>query len=106
MDVKLAFLNGELKEEVYVVQPTGFVKQGQEHKVYRLKKALYELRQALRAWNIKLDSTLKRLGFVQSPLEHGLSARGIGSARLLVGVYIDDLIIVGSTAKVINDLKE
>jgi hypothetical protein len=97
MDVKLAFLNGELP---------GFVIKGQEQKFYRLKKALYGLRQAPRAWNTKLDSTLKQLGFIQSPLEHGLYARGTGNARLLVGVYVDDLIIVGSGAKIINDLKE
>jgi hypothetical protein len=55
------------------------------HKVYKLDKALYGLRQAPRAWNLKLDSTLKDLGFVHSPLEHGLYATGAGSRRLLVG---------------------
>jgi transposase InsO family protein len=105
MDVKSAFLNGELQEEVYVVQPPGFIVEGEEHKVYRLDKALYGLRQAPRAWNIKLDSTLKELGFVQSPLEHGLYARGDRVARLLVGVYVDDLIIVGGCSKVIGNFK-
>jgi hypothetical protein len=61
LDVKSIFLNGDLKEEVYVVQPLGFVKKGQESKVYRLNKALYWLRQAPRAWNIKLDNTMKKL---------------------------------------------
>jgi hypothetical protein len=75
-DVKSAFLNGDLREEVYVIQPPGFVNKGQEHKVYRLKNALYGLRQAPRAWNIKQDNTLKKLGFAQSPLEGGLYARG------------------------------
>jgi hypothetical protein len=59
MDVKSAFLNGDLKEEVYVYQPPGFVFLGKENKVLRLRKALYGLRQAPRAWNAKLDSTLK-----------------------------------------------
>jgi hypothetical protein len=95
MDVKSAFLNEELNEEVYVAQPPGFVIKGQEEKVYRLKKALYGQRQAARAWNTKLDSTLKQLDFIQSPLEHGLYARGIGNDRLLVGVHVDDLIIMG-----------
>jgi hypothetical protein len=63
MDVKSAFLNGELKEEVYVKQPPGFVVTGEEGKVLRLRKALYGLRQAPRAWNAKLDSTLKEMGF-------------------------------------------
>jgi hypothetical protein len=106
MDVKSAFLNGDLKEEVYVVQPPGFVIQGQEHKVYKLSKALYGLRQAPRAWNTKLDATLKGLGFSQSPLEHGLYARGVGDTRLLIGVYVDDLIIIGGCSKEINSFKK
>jgi hypothetical protein len=79
--VKSAFLNGDLQEEVYVVQPPGFVVEGQEHRVYRLKKTLYGLRQAPRAWNMKLDETMKNLGFVQNPLEHGLYARGGGKIQ-------------------------
>ena len=58
LDVKTAFLHGELKEEVYVTQPEGFIVDGQEHKVYKLKKALYGLRQAPRAWNDKLNKIM------------------------------------------------
>jgi hypothetical protein len=67
MDVKSAFLNGDLQKEVYVAQPPGFVQEGQESKVLRLRKALYGLRQAPRAWNTKLDNTLLSLGFQRSP---------------------------------------
>src|SRR5438132_3655898 len=63
MDVKSAFLNGELSEEVYVAQPPGFIEEGAEDKVLRLDKALYGLRQAPRAWNIKLDQSLGELDF-------------------------------------------
>jgi hypothetical protein len=71
MDVKSAFLNGEL-QEVYVVQPPGFVVDGQEHKVLRLVKALYGLRQAPRAWYAKLDMLLLSLGFHRSASEHAV----------------------------------
>jgi hypothetical protein len=64
MDVKSAFLNGDLKEEVYVRQPVGFIIADQEGKVLRLRKALYDLWQAPRAWNSKLDDTLKKMDFV------------------------------------------
>nr|GEY28500.1 ribonuclease H-like domain, reverse transcriptase, RNA-dependent DNA polymerase [Tanacetum cinerariifolium] len=63
LDVKYGFLHGDLKEEVYVRQPKGFIKRQGNGKVYRLTKALYGLRQAPRAWNIKLDNTLKSLDF-------------------------------------------
>ena len=63
LDIKTAFLHGELKEYVYVSQPEGYIKKGNEHKVYRLTKALYGLRQAPRAWNTKLDGILKNMKF-------------------------------------------
>jgi hypothetical protein len=63
MAVKSAFLNGDLKEEVYMRQPPDFAVAGEESKVYRLRKALYGLRQASCAWNAKLDATLKQMGF-------------------------------------------
>ena len=78
MDIKSAFLNDDLKEEVYVHQPPGFVIPGKENKVLRLRKALYGLRQAPRAWNAKLDSTLKQMGFQQSPHEAAVYRRGKG----------------------------
>ncbi|CAN6200243.1 unnamed protein product [Urochloa humidicola] len=105
MDVKSAFLNGVLREEVYVSQPPGFAVAGEENKVLRLHKALYGLRQAPRAWNARLDGTLKSLGFKQSPHEAGIYARGGDSARTLVGVYVDDLIITGASDKEVQRFK-
>jgi hypothetical protein len=85
MDVKTAFLNGELSEEVYVQQPEGFVTTGEQHKVLRLRQALYGLRQAPRAWYEKLDGTLRKLDFIQSEHEHAIYCRG-GGGRQLIGV--------------------
>jgi hypothetical protein len=106
MDVKSAFLNGDLKEEVYVHQPPGFAIPGNEGKVLRLRNALYSLRQAPRAWNAKLDSTLKGLGFELSPHEAAVYRRGSGGNALLVGVYIDDLVITGTKDAEVGAFKE
>ena len=106
LDVKSAFLNGELEEEVYVVQTPGFEQKESEEKVFKLRKALYGLRQAPRAWNIKLDRSLISLGFVRSPLEHAVYVRSSGGARLLVGVYVDDLVVTGSNIDEVKKFKK
>lgn len=72
----MAFLNGDLKEEVYIAQPPGFIDKHCPGKVLHLHKALYGLRQAPRAWNTKLDTTLLSLGFKHSENEHGVCTRG------------------------------
>ena len=72
LDIKSAFLNGELTKTAFVRQPPGFAIKGEEHRVLQLRKALYELRQAPRAWNAKLDATLGELGFTWCATEHAL----------------------------------
>jgi hypothetical protein len=106
MDVKSVFLNGDLKEEVYVHQPSGFAIPGNEGKVLRLRKALYGLQQAPRAWNAKLDSTLKGMGFEQSPHDAVIYRRGNGGNAMLVGVYVNDLVITGTKDAEITTFKE
>jgi hypothetical protein len=106
MDVKSAFLNGDLKEEVYVRQPAGFIVAGQEEKILRLRKTLYGLRQAPWAWNSKLDNTLKMMNFIQSEHEHAMYRRSCGGDVLLIGVYVDDLVITGSSLAVVEEFKE
>ena len=66
MDVKTAFLNGFLDEEIYMEQPLGFIQRGQEKKVCKLQKSIYGLKQASRSWNIKFDDTIKEFDFSQS----------------------------------------
>jgi hypothetical protein len=94
-----------LGEEVYVSQPLGFIKLGEEKKVYQLHKALYGLRQAPRAWNSKLDAVLHELGFTKCKTEHGLYTRVKNKVRLIVGVYVDDLVIMGECDKEVNQFK-
>jgi hypothetical protein len=105
MDVKSAFLNGVIKEEVYVQQPPGFSTTDSENKVLRLHKALYGLRQAPRAWNAKFDSTMGSLGFQRSSSEHGVYTRSKRGGRLIVSVYVDDLIITDTSKEIIDAFK-
>lgn len=106
MDVKFAFLNGNLAEEVYVQQPPGFVDDDNEQIVLKLCKALYSLRQAPRAWSSKVDSSLVELGIARTPLDHVVYRRAKDSISFLVGVYVDDLIITGSRTADIVEFKE
>ena len=106
LDVKTAFLHGDLKEEVYVSQPEGFVVKGQEGKVYRLKKALYGLRQAPRAWNEKLNRVLGELKFVKCAKEPAVYRRQEKEHLLLVAVYVDDLLVTGTSRVMIEEFKK
>ena len=105
LDVKTAFLHGELKEEVYVTQPEGFIVDGQEHKVYKLKKALYGLRQAPRAWNIKLNEILRSLRFTRCSKEPSLYRKEESREVLVVVVYVDDLLVTGTSLDAILEFK-
>ncbi|GJR74006.1 retrovirus-related pol polyprotein from transposon TNT 1-94 [Tanacetum coccineum] len=92
MDVKMAFLNGPLKEEVYVSQPEGFIDLEFPDHVYGLKKALYGLKQAPRVWYDKLSSFLIEHGFTKGIIDPTLFIRHHGGDILLVQVYVDDII--------------
>jgi hypothetical protein len=106
MDVKSAFLNGDLQEEVYVQFPPGFSDPTVQGKVLKLRKALYGLKQAPKAWNARLDQELYKLGFVRSVEENAVYKKGTGRSLLLVGVYVDDLIICGPDSKLIATFKQ
>nr|GEV94055.1 ribonuclease H-like domain, reverse transcriptase, RNA-dependent DNA polymerase [Tanacetum cinerariifolium] len=105
LDVKSAFLHRDLKEEVYVTHPEGFIKRQDNGKVYRLIKTLYGLRQASRAWNINLDNTLKSLDFKKCALEQAIYTKTSKDSTLLIGVYVYDLIITGTPKKEIDKFK-
>jgi hypothetical protein len=93
LDVRYAFLNGELEEEVYVAQLEGFTVKNKEHMVFKLQKALYGLQQAPCFWYSQLDQTLKKLHFTRCALEQTVYKRGKDSDDIIVSVYDDDLIV-------------
>ncbi|GKC24902.1 retrovirus-related pol polyprotein from transposon TNT 1-94 [Tanacetum coccineum] len=99
MDVKTTFLNGELKEEVYVSQPEGFVYPDHPTHVYRLKKALYSLQQAPQAWYDTLSRFLLDNKFSKGVVDPTLFTRKIGKHILLVQIYVDDIIFASTDPK-------
>ncbi|RVW41754.1 Retrovirus-related Pol polyprotein from transposon TNT 1-94 [Vitis vinifera] len=97
LDVKSAFLHGELNEAVFIEQPQGYEKKGEEHKVYKLKKALYGLKQAPRAWYSRIEAYFIKEGFERCSCDHTLFIKtGDGGKILIVSLYVDDLIFTGN----------
>jgi hypothetical protein len=104
MDVKNAFLHGDLSEDIYMEQPQGFIQNSSL--VCRLKKSLYGLKQAPRAWYAKMDSYLLSHNFVRCKSDPNVyMLRTIDSLLILV-LYVDDLLITGSSASTIVAVKD
>ncbi|GKE99047.1 retrovirus-related pol polyprotein from transposon TNT 1-94, partial [Tanacetum coccineum] len=99
MDVKTAFLNGNLREEFYVSQPDGFVDKDKPNHVYKLKKTLYGLKQAPRAWYDMLSSFLISQVFSKGSVDPTLVICRDDKELLLVQIYVDDIIFAASTPK-------
>ena len=106
MDVKNAFLNGELSEEVYMKLPPGYSHPpGFPHRVFRLRRALYGLKQAPRAWFAKFNSTISQHDFSGSSFDTSLFLRRSGHGITILLLYFDDMIITGDDMQGIHDLK-
>ncbi|GJW40101.1 retrovirus-related pol polyprotein from transposon TNT 1-94 [Tanacetum coccineum] len=106
MDVKTDFLNGILREEVYLSQPDGFVDLDNPNQVYHLKKALYGLKQAPRAWYDLLSSFLLSQGFSKRTVDLTLFIRREGKDILLLQIYVDDIIFASSTTELCDKFAE
>ena len=104
MDVKNAFLDGDLSEEVYMQPPPGlFV---ESNKVCHLRRALYGLKQAPRAWFAKFSSTISRLGYIASHYDSTLFLRRTDKGTMLLLLFVDDMIITGVDLSGIQELKD
>eukprot|EP00253_Pinus_taeda_P005612 PITA_05612 len=104
MDVKSAFLHGDLHEEIYMEQPIGFI-QTDSSLVCRLKKSLYGLKQAPRAWYAKMDSFLLKSGFSRCHSDNTVYTKKEGKSLIILVLYVDDLILTGSDPNLINHVK-
>ena len=84
MDVKMAFLNGFLKEELYMMQPEGFVNPKSANKVCKLQRSIYGLVQASRSWNIHFDEVIKAYNFIQTYAEACIYKKVSGSTTTFI----------------------
>ena len=107
MDVKTAFLNGNIEEELYMVQPEGFVDPKDAGKVCKLQRSIYGLKQASRSWNLRFDEVIKEFGFIQNNEEACIYKKmsGSNSVAFLV-LYVDDILLIGNDVKLLESVKD
>ena len=105
MDVKTAFLNGYLKEELYMMQPEGFVDPKGANKVCKLQRSIYGLVQASRSWNIRFDSVIKAYGFIQTFGEACIYKKVSGSSVAFLILYVDDILLIGNDIEFLDSIK-
>ena len=106
LDVKTTFLNGEIKEYIHISQPKRFLIKGKEDHILKLKKVFLRLKQASRAWSSKLNEVLIRKGFVRSKSDYAIYYKAEMQDTIIIGVYVDDMIITGSNSYKIIEFKE
>lgn len=107
LDVKTAFLNGTLEEEIFMEQPEGYEVKGKEDMVCLLKKSLYGLKQSPRQWNKRFDGFMKDQGFRQSPYDQCVYISGEElTGRIYLLIYVDDMLLVSKSMDLIQNLKD
>jgi len=106
MDVKTAFLNGNIEEELYMVQPKGFVDPKDADKVCKLQRSIYGLKQASRSWNLCFDEVIKGFGFVQTYGEACIYKKVSGSSVAFLILYVDDILLIGNDIELLKSVKD
>jgi len=106
MDVRTAFLNGELNEEIYMDQPLGFETKGQERKVCKLKRSIYGLKQASRQWNVKFHQAILKDGFTMMEEDHCVYSKCSNNSFIILSLYVDDILIAGNSKEMIDTTKK
>jgi hypothetical protein len=102
MDVKSAFLNGVIQDEVFVRQPLDFENPKYPNRVYKLSNTLYGLKQAPRAWYARLKTFLLEHGYVIGSVDKTLFTLNYGTIFLLIQIYVDDIIFGGSSHSLLS----
>ena len=106
MDVKTAFLNGYLEEDIYMAQPDGFINKDQQNKVCKLVKSIYGLKQASRSWNLRFNETIKTYCFKQSPDEACVYKLIKDQAVVFLILYVDDILLIGNNVELLSNIKK
>ena len=104
MDVKTAFLNGNLEEEIYMMQPKSFIAKNQKHMVCKLKRSIYGLKQASRSWNIRFDQAIKSFGFEHNLDEPCVYKRHQDKVVMFLVLYVDDILLIGNDVGVMSSI--
>ena len=94
MDVKTSFLNGNLLEDVYMIQPEGFVNPKNSRKVCKLQRSIYGLKQVSWSWNLSFDEAVKEFGFIKNEDESYVYKKVSGSAVVFLVVYVNDILLI------------
>jgi hypothetical protein len=105
MDVKTAFLNGHLSEDVYMTQPEGFVDPQKAGKICKLQMSIYGLKQASQSWNIRFDEVVKGFGFIKNEEEPCDYTKASGSALVFLVLYVDDILLIGNDIPMLEVVK-
>ena len=105
MDVKTAFLNGDLEEQIYMTQPEGFEVSGSAGKACRLHRSIYGLKQASRSWNIRFDATVKEFGFAKNEDDPCVYIKSIQEKRVFLVLYVDDILLIGNDIDMLQSIK-
>ena len=105
MDVKTAFLNGNLEEEVYMDQPEGFSVKGKEDMVCKLKRSIYGLKQASRQWYLKFNDTITSFGFKENIVDRCIYLKISGSKFIFLVLYVDDILLATNDLGLMHDTK-
>jgi hypothetical protein len=106
MDIKTAFINGNIEEELYMVQPEDFVDSKDANKVCKLQRSIYGLKQASRSWNLRFDEVIKGFGFLQNTEESCIYKKMSGSSVSFLVLYVDDILLIGNDVQMLNSVKE
>ena len=105
MDVKVAFFNGELNEDIYIDAPTGSDEILSSGEGLKLLRSLYGLKQAPRCWNVQVDALLQQCGYYRCLSDTCIYVKNSATGVAIVGLYVDDLLLFGNDLSELNDLK-